>query len=270
MENKTKQQSVENTDATLQTGSFTGAGQIVGPFDVTDVHALAFHLSGTFSLTWIAEITVDGTNWEALPLHQDSQFTTIYQTGSAGTTARLLTGNVTAGQVRFRCSAYVSGTGAVSILLFPGVIIPTTINALTYTQGMVAEDAAAGSTSPVQIGGVASNAERSAMSADADAVKAWFDRRGRFVMKRIDKLLSRITTAATTVALTGAGVLGKIVVPTALTGAVTVYDNTAASGTVLLTLPIGYAGTIEMDVLVGTGITVVTAGADQVLVIGSN
>jgi hypothetical protein len=51
-------------------------------------------------------------------------------------------------------------------------------------------------------------------------------------------------------------------------GSVTVYDNTAASGTVLATIDTGKAlGTLDFDVAFGTGLTVVTASGAKVVVV---
>jgi len=79
---------------------------------------------------------------------------------------------------------------------------------------------------------------------------------------------NRITTATTTTPLTGTGVLDGVFIPAALTGAVTIYDNLTASAPVVVVLPIGYpAGPSPIGLLMQTGITVVTAAADEVVVI---
>ena len=75
---------------------------------------------------------------------------------------------------------------------------------------------------------------------------------------------NHITTDTTTVVKSGAGVLHNICVntPTA-TETVTIYDNTAASGTVIAVLT-SYAsvpGCAELDVVFTTGLTIVTATA---------
>lgn len=74
-----------------------------------------------------------------------------------------------------------------------------------------------------------------------------------------------ITTATTTVVKSGAGKLHSVCIVGGTLGAITIYDNTAASGTTIIptftptaTLP---CPTIILDVLVNTGITVVTAAA---------
>lgn len=77
---------------------------------------------------------------------------------------------------------------------------------------------------------------------------------------------TRITSATTTTARSGAGILHTILVEAALTGTVTIYDNTAGSGTVLAILPIGFAaGAYTLDIAFGTGCTLVTSAADRVV-----
>lgn len=75
-----------------------------------------------------------------------------------------------------------------------------------------------------------------------------------------------ITTATTTVVKTGRGVLVLISCNGATTGTVTVYDNTAASGTKIATLPVGSSGTYGFLVQFTTGCTVVTTQADNITV----
>ena len=82
-----------------------------------------------------------------------------------------------------------------------------------------------------------------------------------------------ITLAAptTTVVKSGAGVLHTIVFnkPVA-TGVVTIYDNTAASGTLIGTITIPASPlpvTLTFDAAFGTGLTIVTATAAQDLTV---
>lgn len=78
-----------------------------------------------------------------------------------------------------------------------------------------------------------------------------------------------ITLAAptTTVVKTSAGILHTITFnkPVA-TGVITIYDNTAASGTVIGTITVPASPqpvTLEFDVAFGTGLTITTATAAQ-------
>lgn len=76
-----------------------------------------------------------------------------------------------------------------------------------------------------------------------------------------------ITTQTTTVVKTGSGMLGMVVIPTPVaTATVKIYDNTAASGKVLLdtiTVPGSPQAPVWLDLnsYVGIGITVVTGVA---------
>lgn len=73
--------------------------------------------------------------------------------------------------------------------------------------------------------------------------------------------------ATTTVVKSGAGRLARIIV-VAGTGAVTAYDNTAGSGTILWTKTTVAVGDIyEIDIPAATGITVVVAAATTVNVV---
>lgn len=78
---------------------------------------------------------------------------------------------------------------------------------------------------------------------------------------------TNISTATTTVVKSGSGVLGRITVNTTAAGTITIYDNTAGSGTKIATLPASVAvGTYEYGVAFSTGLTIVTAGASDITV----
>lgn len=78
-----------------------------------------------------------------------------------------------------------------------------------------------------------------------------------------------ITTATTTVVKTGPGVLVSVVLNETNAGAITIYDNTAASGTVIATIAASATGGSTFGYLCQftTGLTVVTAGADDITVV---
>jgi hypothetical protein len=76
-----------------------------------------------------------------------------------------------------------------------------------------------------------------------------------------------ISTATTTIVKPGAGVLHTLTVNTTAAGAITIYDNTAASGTKIATLKASIAEqTFTFDVGFGTGLTIVTAAASDITV----
>lgn len=79
---------------------------------------------------------------------------------------------------------------------------------------------------------------------------------------------NRITTATTTVCKSGAGAIIGIYVEVITTGIITVYDNTAASGTIVTIIPAGLPiGFNCIFATTNTGVTVVTAAADRVVVL---
>lgn len=71
-----------------------------------------------------------------------------------------------------------------------------------------------------------------------------------------------INTATTTVVKSGSGFLHQIRVLGGTLGAITIYDNTAASGTVIVpTITPTAQGLLIEDVVFSTGLTIVTAAA---------
>jgi hypothetical protein len=82
-------------------------------------------------------------------------------------------------------------------------------------------------------------------------------------------LSTRINTSTTTTVKSGAGTFHSIVVGGKGSSAstVTVYDNTAGSGTVLALIDsLNQVGTYLYDIAFGTGLTVVTTGAADMVV----
>lgn len=80
--------------------------------------------------------------------------------------------------------------------------------------------------------------------------------------------VTNITTNTTTTCKSGNGILRRITINTTAAGAITVYDNTAASGTKIATLPSSaVVGTYEYGCRFGTGLTIVTAAASDISVI---
>jgi len=76
-----------------------------------------------------------------------------------------------------------------------------------------------------------------------------------------------ISSAATTLVKTGAGMLHAITVTETAAGTITVYDNTSGSGTVLAVLKASIAeGAYLLDIAFTTGLTIVTAGASKITV----
>lgn len=151
----------------------------------------------------------------------------------------------------------------------------------TQIQGTAAADAAAVG-NPVQVGGLYVSADPNLTSGDIYPLK--HDSKGNLMVSKatldagenltrnvmitsFSNASSRITTNTTTVCKSGAGSLVGIWVEVATTGIITVYDNTAASGTVLLTIPAALpVGEHVFPIACSLGITVVTAAADRIAV----
>lgn len=78
---------------------------------------------------------------------------------------------------------------------------------------------------------------------------------------------SYISTATTTNVKTGKGKLHAITVGETAAGAITIYDNTAASGTIIGVLKSSVAEqTFIFDATFRTGLTIVTAAASKITV----
>lgn len=76
-----------------------------------------------------------------------------------------------------------------------------------------------------------------------------------------------ISTNTTTTAKSGAGRLHAITIGETAAGAITIYDNTAASGTIIGILKASIAeGTYTFNVAFSTGLTIVTAAASKLTV----
>lgn len=76
-----------------------------------------------------------------------------------------------------------------------------------------------------------------------------------------------ITTGTTTTVKSGVGILKSVTVNTTAAGAITIYDNTAGSGTKIGTLKSSVVeGTYDYNVAFGTGLTIVTAAASDITV----
>lgn len=97
---------------------------------------------------------------------------------------------------------------------------------------------------------------------------------GVTAVEQAGALFSNITTGTTTTVKSGKGILHKIVLNTYVAAAtITIYDNTAASGTKIgtLTLPATITGdtpiTLPYDLQFSTGLTLVTSGATDITVI---
>lgn len=82
---------------------------------------------------------------------------------------------------------------------------------------------------------------------------------------------NNISTATTTLVRTGAGTLLRVTLNEPATGAITVFDSLTGAGDTIATIASGtVAGHIDYNCRVATGITIVTAMADDVTVVFSD
>lgn len=79
---------------------------------------------------------------------------------------------------------------------------------------------------------------------------------------------TNITTATTTVVKTGPGIFVAVIANAVTTGTITIYDNTAASGTKIATIAAGVDPGSAFPYLCQftNGLTVVTSAADNITV----
>jgi len=82
-----------------------------------------------------------------------------------------------------------------------------------------------------------------------------------------DEKLTNISTATTTTVKSGTGYLNCVTINTTAAGAITIYDNTAASGTKIATLPASaVVGTYWFSGRFAVGLTIVTGAASDITV----
>lgn len=188
------------------------------------------------------------------------------------------------GPVKMGCvlaSAYTNGTAGNRAHIVCDLNGGARVNAYAYRDGGLGDDTTSqtscfyttdGSCRPVRtVGGVfnGSTAERTrnilaafAATTNGTGVSAVAIEGGNF---------ANITTATTTTVKSGAGVLTRIVVGTCVANAtITLYNNTAASGTKIgtITCPATVVNPFEVafEVKFGTGLTIVTSGATDLTV----
>lgn len=216
--------------ADIKTGNLQSAASAIGNgtvFDVSGYATCVFNVTGTFVGTITFEATSDDTNWVSLNVTQIGA-------GVIGTTATapgLYRASVAGVKtVRARISAYTSGS-------------------ITIAGRATVVDSAAKfmNVNPYKLAG-------EDLTADVQKVEQRFN-------------YTYIAAAATTVVKSGAGHLHRIVVEGGTAGAITVYDNTAGSGTIIAAFDSTAAlASYEFNASFATGLTIVTAAATKLTV----
>lgn len=227
----------------------TGSGSLTASSTSASITTLngqavaAVQITGTWVATVQFEGTVDGTNWfsvNAFPIASGTFVTSATANGQWLITTAGLSG------VRVRCSAYTSGTIAITIRASIGAGLLTAAN--------VAGDIASGSTdigNPLKIGGKAATAMPTAVS-NGQRVNTQFDSYGRLVITVMDPAAQVTKAYNTTSTATGAAI----------------WTPAGGKKIALTKLTIGTYGTTAARVIVwfgASGDTTYTAGTDQLV-----
>jgi len=177
-----------------------GSGCVV--MTVTNQGSAAIQIIGTFTATLVFEGSVDGNAFVSMGTMELDNAAGAASTTDAGIWSASVVG---LSQIRVRASSYTSGeplvlmqytpagAGIFGVVNLNGVgVTNSRLNANVWiqngsqltdrnnaiTEGCVQADADASACFPLLIGGWASTAVPTAVSADTDAVKAWFSRNG--------------------------------------------------------------------------------------------
>lgn len=142
----------------------------------------------------------------------------------------------------------------------------TTSTSTTTPMAALVDEVSTGSVTEGNSGVVRMTATRELRNAETYAPAAEDNTVGCFkVEERFS--YSNITSATTTTVKSGAGFVHAITVNTTAAGTITIYDNTAGSGTKIGTLKASVAEqTFFLNASFGTGLTIVTAAASDITV----
>lgn len=186
----------------INTGTLTATGSVAVNTSGMGTAGVQLSNTGSPSGTVTFEVTLDNTTWKPIDCATEDDPSTAVNTATA---EGLWTCPVASTQqFRARISTYTSGTfvltvsasatGVVGALGGVDINNPsaTTARNNVIMEGCVAPDADVSACQPVQVGGSASNAVPTAMSADGDAVRWWCNRNGAC------HVLSTWSTPATT------------------------------------------------------------------------
>ena len=261
----------------------TGNGNIL---DVTNYTTAVFNITISASATLTFEVTNDYTNWSSLSAVQEGT----NATSATATATGLYRANISGYRgVRARVSTFGSGTiTVVGRATFDKVSGSGSGGGTGTGAGQVQGTGASGATAvgnPVAIGGkfnttppTLTDGQRGDIQLDnkgnqlvtLSTLIAGEDLTNNKMVTESRYSFTNVTTNTTTTIKSGSGVLFGIVVnnPSAITISVltlTLYDNTAASGTKIGTLVVpltttGEPFTILESAVFTTGLTAVTAG----------
>ena len=122
--------------AQVGTGALGALNAVVGPLVCDGDSTVTLDMRGTFSLTAQVQGTVDGTNWQAIPVRPVNVASVLYVAAITGTTAGTWIGQY-AGykQVRVIVTAYTSGSATAVLTSNNGAFNDLLIGATTPTLG---------------------------------------------------------------------------------------------------------------------------------------
>lgn len=254
------------------TGSISALDGVVTA-DTQGLTTVVFSTSGTWTGTMRIEGTVDsGATW--ITLLGTAQTQSLFSAFTSNNTPRVSCGGFQ--QVRLRMSPYTSGTANVSWSAGAGLQYMQiwNTNAASFearVEGRIA-DAVTDAGNPLKTG-AKFNATVPTYT-DGQRADAQANRNGALSVQ-YRNTFARITGNTTSTAKSGAGILHSVLVADNQTGgSVTIYDNTAGSGTVIMQLTVGTAAgglsgasspgpwsTGPLGIEFATGLTIVTAGS---------
>lgn len=221
-------------------------------------------VAGSGTITY--ETSDDNSTYTATPgTRVDSLGLNSNQATTTSTTAVQTLFPKTGKYFRARVSAYTSGTITVVATLHIAPFRNTVAAYIAQTLavgGNVAHDSAV-SGSPVRVAGRARTFGTPYTAVSADDVADLVTDLSGYLKTTVEYSFSHISTSTTTTVKSGAGVLHAISVNTKGTVAsiITVYDNTAGSGTVIGVVDsLNLSGAFIFDVIFATGLTLVTTG----------
>jgi hypothetical protein len=245
---------------------FTATGTITalnGSVSITGqgIYTVTASITGTFVATLIAQGQLADNTWVQLPMYIIQTTTPYPQTFTATTPTTVI---ITGGgylNVRILASAYTSGT--INVSLDGSLSQQTIFSAQLGTWGITGNVASltADTGNPIKIGAVFNTTMPVAVS--GERIDAQSNISGEIAVRSRNNY-SNIPGILTKTIKTGRGVLSKIILGTTSGSmTVTIYDNTAASGTsIALLSPIANSActTVVFDCEFTTGLTVVSAG----------
>lgn len=270
----------------VTTGNITAAAQSVTAAVLPGMAGWSMYYAGTYSTgaILVMEASYDGgATYITARMVQMSNgalgYVLLIAAGINGSSIFIADIPAGATHVRVRCSTWPSPTGTINVSVgqavqrFATPVVPqsVTVSAVSsVTPGTSAtllgkaEDAAhvTGDTG-VAAWGVRNDALSTLTSTDGDYSPYATDGRGATLTNSATFTYAHIATSTTSVVKAGAGYLHSINVNTRGTVAsiITVYDNTAGSGTVIAVIDsLNLSGTFVLDVAFSTGLTIVTTG----------